>query len=279
MEPTMETVLSGIARRDRLRRHLAIGLAALVAAVLGVALVLLFLARTHDEPDKQAVAPSCPITARVHAAQQTNPERHDWLVTTLRDACTRDHWPDDYLTCVATGGDDCASRLAVTGARTSGVFAIANGPIACLSAAKTMQWVSACNPSDTDSRAALNDLGAELERGVTPSCVALGEVWARVATQACAPPPPTPVGPPPPPIEPPAQAEPGEVGYLTLTSKPRAKILIDHVDTGRMTPITGRSLPLAPGKHRVTFWIGDDKYTFPATIHAGQTTALVKDFQ
>ena len=68
-------------------------------------------------------------------------------------------------------------------------------------------------------------------------------------------------------------------GYLVITSKPSAKILIDGVDTGMSTPITGTRLPLAPGKHKITFVMGDDRYTFPVSVAAGKTERIDKDLQ
>ena len=74
-------------------------------------------------------------------------------------------------------------------------------------------------------------------------------------------------------------ATPSDKGYLTITSKPSAKIAVDGVDTGMSTPINGRALSLAPGKHKITFIMGDDRYTFPVTISAGQTQAMSKDLE
>ena len=68
-------------------------------------------------------------------------------------------------------------------------------------------------------------------------------------------------------------------GYLTITSKPNAKIAVDGVDTGLTTPIGGHALSLAPGKHKITFVMGDDRYTFPVVITAGQTQAMSKDLE
>jgi hypothetical protein len=68
-------------------------------------------------------------------------------------------------------------------------------------------------------------------------------------------------------------------GYLTITSKPTAKIAIDGVDTGMSTPISGKTLQLAPGKHKVTFIMGDDRYTFPVTIVGGQSQSMNKDLE
>jgi hypothetical protein len=80
-------------------------------------------------------------------------------------------------------------------------------------------------------------------------------------------------------VDPKATADASGKGYLVITSKPSAKIAIDGVDTGRSTPISGTSMPLAPGKHKVTFIMGDDRYTFPVTIGAGKTERLDKDLQ
>ena len=66
-------------------------------------------------------------------------------------------------------------------------------------------------------------------------------------------------------------------GYLAVTSKSPAKIVVDGVDTGLSTPITGHMLPLSPGKHKVTFVIGNDRVTFPVVIKAGENSALHKD--
>jgi serine/threonine protein kinase len=66
-------------------------------------------------------------------------------------------------------------------------------------------------------------------------------------------------------------------GYAAISSTPSARISIDGKDTGLSTPISGRALPLSPGRHKVTFVIGGDKFTFSVTIKAGDTTALHKE--
>jgi serine/threonine protein kinase len=68
-------------------------------------------------------------------------------------------------------------------------------------------------------------------------------------------------------------------GYVELTSKPTAKILVDNVETGKTTPVTGHALPLSPGKHKITFMTDDIKITYPVVITAGKTTPLNKDLQ
>jgi len=68
-------------------------------------------------------------------------------------------------------------------------------------------------------------------------------------------------------------------GYLQVFSKPVAKILVDGVDSGMKTPISGHTLALTPGKHKVTFVIGDDRFTYPVTIKQGSTETMSKDLQ
>ncbi len=68
-------------------------------------------------------------------------------------------------------------------------------------------------------------------------------------------------------------------GYLSVQSTPSAKIFVDGIDTGMSTPINGKQLSLAPGKHKVTFVIGGDKFTFAVMIKAGVTELLKKDLQ
>jgi len=67
--------------------------------------------------------------------------------------------------------------------------------------------------------------------------------------------------------------------YLNVTSKPTARIAVDGVDSGLSTPIAGRALPLLPGRHKITFTVGGDKFTFPVVTKAGETATLHKDFQ
>jgi hypothetical protein len=68
-------------------------------------------------------------------------------------------------------------------------------------------------------------------------------------------------------------------GYLAITSKPTAHILVDGIDSGLSTPISGKALSMAPGKHKITFVMGDDRYTFPVTIVAGKTEQLDKNLE
>jgi serine/threonine protein kinase len=66
-------------------------------------------------------------------------------------------------------------------------------------------------------------------------------------------------------------------GFVTIYSKPTAKILVDGATTGRSTPI--EKLPLAPGKHKITYVIGSDRFTYPVNVKAGQTETLSKDLE
>ena len=76
----------------------------------------------------------------------------------------------------------------------------------------------------------------------------------------------------------PSAKSPGDAkGYATISSTPPARIAIDGKDTGLSTPILGHALPLSPGKHKVTFIVGGDKFTFSITIKAGETATVHKD--
>jgi hypothetical protein len=68
-------------------------------------------------------------------------------------------------------------------------------------------------------------------------------------------------------------------GYLEVFSQPVATILVDGVDTGLTTPIQGKALALTPGKHKVTFVIGADRYSYSVVTKAGQTDTMTKDLR
>ncbi len=73
--------------------------------------------------------------------------------------------------------------------------------------------------------------------------------------------------------------DPNAKGFLTVTSKPPgAKVAIDNVDTGQVTPIT-RGIALSPGRHKVTFTLGSDRHTFTVNITAGKTEPLNKELK
>jgi hypothetical protein len=52
--------------------------------------------------------------------------------------------------------------------------------------------------------------------------------------------------------------------------------VIDGVATRKRAPA---SFDLTPGKHKVTFVVGDDRFTFVATIKAGEVLTMYKDLQ
>jgi hypothetical protein len=72
---------------------------------------------------------------------------------------------------------------------------------------------------------------------------------------------------------------PAAKGWVQITSKPSARIFVNGNDTNLTTPITGRALALPAGRHRVTFQIGNDKYTFSVVVKAGETVILDKNLQ
>jgi len=68
---------------------------------------------------------------------------------------------------------------------------------------------------------------------------------------------------------------PAAMGELQLqTSPPAMKILIDGTDTGRVTPAT---LSVTAGKHKVTFVVGDDRFTYAVNVLEGDKTKLTKE--
>ena len=64
-------------------------------------------------------------------------------------------------------------------------------------------------------------------------------------------------------------------GYLRIDTQPAARIYIDGVDTGVIAP---GALSMPPGHHKVTFVVGDARYTYPVTIVGGRTETLLKTF-
>jgi serine/threonine protein kinase len=67
-------------------------------------------------------------------------------------------------------------------------------------------------------------------------------------------------------------------GYLVAYTTPWAKVVIDGKDTGKMTPIAPRAkIALPPGKHKVTFVVGRENWSYTVTIKAGETSKITKD--
>lgn len=68
----------------------------------------------------------------------------------------------------------------------------------------------------------------------------------------------------------------GDDGIANIQCKPPAKIIIDGKDTGQTTPA---HLRLSAGKHKLTFVLGQDRFTYPLNIKAGESTTISKDLQ
>jgi serine/threonine protein kinase len=64
-------------------------------------------------------------------------------------------------------------------------------------------------------------------------------------------------------------------GFLSVTSNPSAKISVDGVEVGQ-SPI---KVPTTPGKHKVMFTLGTDKFAFPVIVKAGETTNFHKELK
>ena len=72
-----------------------------------------------------------------------------------------------------------------------------------------------------------------------------------------------------------APPPPAGQGRVRIDSVPPADILLDTRPVGH-TPVV---LTTTPGKHRVTYVIGADRYTYPVNVKAGETETLSKDLQ
>lgn len=70
-------------------------------------------------------------------------------------------------------------------------------------------------------------------------------------------------------------------GYLLIYSDPRgARVIIDGVNTGRITPIVARErLELSPGRHKVTLETASLKMTYEVVIRANDTETLTKELR
>jgi hypothetical protein len=66
------------------------------------------------------------------------------------------------------------------------------------------------------------------------------------------------------------------MGFVTVTSKPKAKIAIDGIDSGMTTPT---KLRLQAGKHKIQFSYGTTKSAFPLAVKAGETMNFHKDLE
>jgi eukaryotic-like serine/threonine-protein kinase len=74
----------------------------------------------------------------------------------------------------------------------------------------------------------------------------------------------------------PAAAAPA-LGFISLSSRPPAKVVIDGIDTGRNTPLP--SLPLKAGKHRILLLAGPRSKELRVEIEAGRTLSEIVDLR
>ena len=75
-----------------------------------------------------------------------------------------------------------------------------------------------------------------------------------------------------------ARVRPTTRGHLVAYTKPYARLFIDGKDTHRSTPITPREwIPLAPGRHTVTFDVDGRRYTYPINVAPGEVVRMTKD--
>jgi hypothetical protein len=72
----------------------------------------------------------------------------------------------------------------------------------------------------------------------------------------------------------PAQAD-ARSAKLHISSRPPAKVAVDGKEVG-MSPI---EIEVAPGRHRVRFELGSDRFTFAVSAKAGETVTLDKTLQ
>jgi hypothetical protein len=81
-----------------------------------------------------------------------------------------------------------------------------------------------------------------------------------------------------PPPAPAAAATDEEPGYLIAETTPWARILIDGKDTGRMTPVAPRAkIAVTPGKHKVTFVVGDKSFGYTIMVAPGEDYVLKRE--
>lgn len=64
-------------------------------------------------------------------------------------------------------------------------------------------------------------------------------------------------------------------GTLRIQSTPAAKVFLDGMPVGE-TPVL---LRVVPGQHKITFQVGDQKWTYSAKVAAGKTESITKDLR
>lgn len=74
-----------------------------------------------------------------------------------------------------------------------------------------------------------------------------------------------------------AAVSPSQPGSFTAFTQPFARVYIDGKDTGKMTPIAPRAaISLPPGKHEITFVVGEQRFNYTITIAPGKNKNLVR---
>ena len=66
-----------------------------------------------------------------------------------------------------------------------------------------------------------------------------------------------------------------DTGTLRIQSNPPAKVFVDGLAIGT----TPALVKVAPGKHKLTFQVGDDKFTYTTAVEAGKTVTIAKDLR
>jgi hypothetical protein len=70
-------------------------------------------------------------------------------------------------------------------------------------------------------------------------------------------------------------AKSASTGTLRINATPPAKVFIDGIDSGE-TPVVAN---VAPGKHKLTLQVGDEKWSYAVTVAAGKTQTITKDLR
>ena len=147
----------------------------------------------------------------------------------------------------------------------------------------SLAYAAACKGADTaGARELYGKLAPDVQARVMQLCLE-HDIDPRATPQPAVAPrvKPMQVAPPPNRCQPMGKHDPSstapDCGAVDLTCTPVAKVYLDGVDTGRETP-TG-PIEIAPGKHKVTFRVGDDRFTFAVAVTAGQTVKMSKILQ
>jgi hypothetical protein len=298
-------------RRASLGKDVAIGVA-IAALVLGIAAVVKFVVLADDGGPRRAeavAAGTIVITAPVEGRYEVfvGEESRGWIeggqLTLERIAAGEAH----RIRVVGDGIDPCARTIELTGGQTetiacqavaapagpaeppatddqgAGATAAEDDPVSAPSAEETAAagadaGAVPSEPAEPAAAGVAGDAVAEAEQAAARQAEerrrreerAAARRQRAVAAEAKAEARPR--------ATPSAATGADDVGYLVAYSTPWAKVLIDGKDTGKMTPIAPRAkIALPPGKHKVTFVVGRESWSYTVTITAGETSKLTKD--